>query len=127
MPQPRQQRQPPLWYNNTYLIASLCALRLFTPLRSHAIAQILNANFGHLALEFDDVRYIWETIAAEHPPWFAHMAALREDDPQVAAVVTMLVGETLEGNVPVDGEERDGFRGVRRSLNIMLGRRGGAW
>jgi len=120
---------PPLWHNNTYLIASLCALRLFTPLRPRAIARILTANFGHhhLALAPDDVRYIWETITAAYPPWFAHMAALRNNDPQVVGVVAMLLGQELEGNVPVDGEEGDGWRGVGRSLDVMLGRRGGAW
>ena len=122
-----QPLQPTLWSNNTYLIASLCALRLFTPFCPNAVAHILSANFIHADLECDDVRYIWETIAAEHPPWLEDMAALRDEDPRVAVIIAMLVGQALAGNVPLDGEEMEGLDGVWRSMRVMLGIWEGAW
>jgi len=121
------QPQTPLWHNNTYLILSLCALRLFTPLCSREIARLLSANFTHAALHTHDVRRIWETVTAERPPWFEHMASLWPGDAQVAGVVNMLMGRELEGNVPLDGEEGEGEWGWRRAVDVMVGRTEGIW
>lgn len=50
------------------------------------------------------------------------MAALRADNLQVLGVLAILLGKALAGNVPEDGEEWEGLTGVRRSMDIMLGR-----
>ncbi|KAI9881533.1 MAG: hypothetical protein M1830_000096 [Pleopsidium flavum] len=105
------QPQPPLWCNNTYLIVFLCALRLFTPSAVHT----------------HDVRHIWEIITTEQPAWFEHMASLWAGDAQVAGVVDMLMGRELQGSVSVDGEEAEGWRGVRRAVDVLVGRSEGLW
>ncbi|MCJ1365603.1 hypothetical protein MMC16_004728 [Acarospora aff. strigata] len=135
---PPPTTHPPPWRINTYLILSLLTLRLFTRLRSHSIAHILNENFRvrSPALQAQDVRYIVATVTAMCPPWFEHMATMRDDDPRVVGVIGMLSNAELRGHVPVDvepgeGEEEEGEGegavGARRRVEVLVGRRAGRW
>lgn len=121
-----QSLEPTVWYNNTYLIASLCALRLFAPIRSYTVARILSLNFSYRGIEAAEVRYFWGTIIAEHPPWFEHITALRRQPP----------GPRRSRHTPgkgAGGTRAGGWRGmgrvdgVGRSMDYHAGENGGAW